>query len=80
VSQRALAFIVIQKIYLSPPGDHNEKVFSRCKSKLVIVCNEEYVERFIAKNQYSNSNAMKIPVSGISMTFLFTTKQGSWSI
>ena len=43
-------------------------VFSRCKSKLVILSNEEYFERFVSKDHHSNNNALKIPISGIFVT------------
>jgi hypothetical protein len=45
-------------------GEHNEKVLSRCKSRLVIVCNEKVVKRFIEKDHYSSEYALKITVSG----------------
>ena len=38
---------------------------TRVKSKLVIVCNEESVDRFVPRNEHSNSNAMRISVSGM---------------
>jgi hypothetical protein len=50
---------------LSFLGEHNENVFSRAKSKLVIVCNEEYVDRFIARNEHSNNNSLRISVTGM---------------
>ena len=47
---------------LSSIGEHNEKVLSRCKSKLVIACNEEFA---FPKDEYNSNNAFKIPVSGV---------------
>jgi len=45
-------------------GTHNERVISRCKSKLVVICDGESVERFYSPGQYSNSYSMKIDISG----------------
>ena len=45
-------------------GSHNERVISRCKSKLVVICDGKSVERFYAPGHYSNSYSMKIEVSG----------------
>ena len=39
-------------------------MFSRAKLKLVIVCNEVDVERFIPREQFSNSNGIMIKVLG----------------
>ena len=48
-------------------GEHNERVFSRAKAKLVIVCNEECVEKFISGEMYTNNYAMKIRVLGMAV-------------
>jgi hypothetical protein len=31
-------------------GPHNENVFSRCKSKLIVICNEEHALKIIPSN------------------------------
>ena len=54
-------FHFLKKIF---SGDHNERVFSRAKAKLVIVCNEEFVRPYIPEDDYSNSHATKIKVLG----------------
>ncbi len=46
---------------------------TRVKSKLVIVCNEEYVDRFIPRNEYSNNNALRISVTGMKSYLLKQT-------
>ncbi len=46
---------------------------TRAKSKLVIVCNEEYVDRFIPRNEYSNNNALRITVTGMKSNLLKQT-------
>ena len=46
-------------------GEHNDRVFSRAKAKLVIVCNEECIkEEFISRGSYSNKDALKINING----------------
>ena len=45
-------------------GDHNMRVLSRAKAKLVIVCNEEYVLRFIPEDEHSNNHATIVKVLG----------------
>jgi hypothetical protein len=44
-------------------GPHNTNVFSRCKSSLIVVCNEEYVDKLMKPNEEC-SFAYKIPVHG----------------
>jgi hypothetical protein len=32
-------------------GPHNENVFSRCKSKLIVICNEEQANTIAAQSE-----------------------------
>jgi hypothetical protein len=50
-------------------GPHNTNVFSRCKSSLIVVCNEEHVDKHMGSNQ-DCSFAYKIPVHGMNKVFL----------
>ena len=69
--QRLLNHLFSCRVFRYMTGSYNHprqsslKVFSRCKSKLVILGNEEYFERFVSKDHHSNNNALKIPISGI---------------
>ena len=45
-------------------GDHNERVISRCMSKLIVVCSHSSVGRFFGEGQHSNNFSMKIGISG----------------
>ena len=56
-------------------GEHNDRVFSRAKAKLVIVCNEECIkEEFISRGSYSNNHALKINVNGETVKSTFVDK------
>ena len=46
-------------------GDHNERVISRCMSKLIVVCNNASVDRFFDEGQHRNNFSVNIEVSGI---------------
>jgi hypothetical protein len=35
----------------SVTGPHNESVFSRCKSKLIVICNEEQANTIVAQSE-----------------------------
>ncbi len=44
-------------------GPHNENIFSRCKSSLIVVCNEEHAKKIVPEHQEC-SFAYIIPVHG----------------
>jgi hypothetical protein len=44
-------------------GPHNEDVFSRCTSSLIVVCNEEAADKIVPSNAETEF-AYKIPVYG----------------
>ncbi len=44
-------------------GTNNDHIFSRCMSKLIIVCNEEHADKLVPSNTESDY-AKKIPVYG----------------
>jgi hypothetical protein len=44
-------------------GPHNENVFSRAKSKVIVICNEEHALKIIPSNSDCDF-AMTIPVYG----------------
>jgi len=44
-------------------GTNNDHIFSRCMSKLIIVCNEEHADKIVPSN-FELDFAKKIPVYG----------------
>ncbi len=48
-------------------GPHNDNVFSRCKSKLIVICNEEQANTIAAQ---SEQGARAIDVYGEFLVYL----------
>jgi hypothetical protein len=44
-------------------GPHNENIFSRCKSSLIVVCNEEHAQKIVPDDQ-GIAFAFSLPVHG----------------